>query len=274
MSKSAFLRHADVRAVYELVGQCREVGDDPHRWRRHWYGRLAELTGAELVIGGETAWTDDGRMGLLGTAEWGWENGLDRCMWLRILSENSQDFTSFPQFAAYFGCSRAGDGEALSRKDLMTDAEWYRSWVYQGAFAPIGIDHSLLSFVRMPGREGGFSGVSLGRALDTSRDFGRRARVLVRETHTLLAPLVGGPLARFTEPSPSDLSPRVREVLKCLLEGDGDKQVAARLGISPHTVNVHTKAIFLHFGVRGRAELLARWIRRGWSSRCAWADER
>src|SRR5687767_13104103 len=103
MSKSALLRHADVRAVYELVGQCRELGDDPQQWRRHWYGRLAALTGAELVVGGETAATDDGRMELLGTVEWGWENGLDRAVWLRIQAEYSQDFTGFPHFAAYFG---------------------------------------------------------------------------------------------------------------------------------------------------------------------------
>ena len=89
----------------------------------------------------------------------------------------------------------------------------------------------------------------------------------------MLAPLVGGPLAWFAEPQPSQLPPRVRQVLRCLLEGDGDKQAAARLGISPHTVNVHTKAIFRHFGVQSRAELLARWVRRGWGGRCAWIDD-
>ena len=79
-----------------------------------------------------------------------------------------------------------------------------------------------------------------------------------------LAPLVGGPLARFTEPRPSALPPRARAVLRCLLEGDADKQIAARLGISRLTVNVHTKVIYKHFGVSSRAELLARWVRRGW----------
>ena len=61
-------------------------------------------------------------------------------------------------------------------------------------------------------------------------------------------------------------------MLKYLLDGDGDKQVAARLGISAFTVNGHTKVIHAHFGVQGRAELLARWVRRGWGNRAAWAD--
>ena len=93
---------------------------------------------------------------------------------------------------------------------------------------------------------------------------------MVQEAHAVLAPLIGGPLARFAEPSPAELPPRSRQVLWCLLEGDSDKQVATRLGISRLTVNAHTKAIYRHFGVRGRAELLARWIRRGWSRGFGW----
>lgn len=83
---------------------------------------------------------------------------------------------------------------------------------------------------------------------------------------TRIAPLVGGPLARFGEPSPADLPPRVRDVLRCVLEGDSDKQLAARLGIGVYTVNQYTKHLYRHFRVRGRSELLARWVRRGWWS--------
>ena len=56
------------------------------------------------------------------------------------------------------------------------------------------------------------------------------------------------------------------------LEGDTDKQAAARLGLTRHTVNQYAKLLFRHFGVRSRAELLARWVRRGWGGRFAWAD--
>jgi DNA-binding CsgD family transcriptional regulator len=59
-------------------------------------------------------------------------------------------------------------------------------------------------------------------------------------------------------------------VLACLLEGDGDKQIAARLSISPYTVNQYTKAIFSHFGCQSRAELLSRWIRRYSGGRFPW----
>jgi DNA-binding CsgD family transcriptional regulator len=83
---------------------------------------------------------------------------------------------------------------------------------------------------------------------------------------------VGGPLARFSDPSPCDLAPRVRQVLALLLQGDGDKQIASRLKISPHTVNQYLKTLYRHFRVESRAELLARWIRRGWGEQFPWVD--
>lgn len=88
----------------------------------------------------------------------------------------------------------------------------------------------------------------------------------------MVTPFLGGPLARFDEPVPGDLAPLARRVLRCFLEGDTDKQVAQRLGLTRHTVNGYAKVIFRHFGVGSRAELLARWVRRGWGNRFAWAD--
>jgi len=73
---------------------------------------------------------------------------------------------------------------------------------------------------------------------------------------------VGTALARFSDPSPSDLPPRTRQVLACLLEGDSDKLIAKRLGMSGYTVNGHTKVIFQQIGVQTRMELLALWSRR------------
>jgi DNA-binding CsgD family transcriptional regulator len=82
-----------------------------------------------------------------------------------------------------------------------------------------------------------------------------------------LTPMLVGRLARFRDPSPADLAPRVRQTLLCLLEGDADKQIAARLGVSQHTVNQYVKQIFRHYAVASRAELLGLWVRRGWGTK-------
>jgi DNA-binding NarL/FixJ family response regulator len=105
------------------------------------------------------------------------------------------------------------------------------------------------------------------------QEFTGRERAIAAEAMALVAPLVGGPLARLHEPSPSGLTPRLRQVLQLLLEGEADKAMASHLGLTRYTVNQYTKAVFRHFGVRSRAELLARWVRRGRSERFAWADD-
>ena len=54
------------------------------------------------------------------------------------------------------------------------------------------------------------------------------------------------------------MSPRQRQTLRRLLAGDSEKQVAINLGVSRHTVHVYVKALYRHFEVASRGELLAR----------------
>jgi DNA-binding CsgD family transcriptional regulator len=58
------------------------------------------------------------------------------------------------------------------------------------------------------------------------------------------------------------LAPRLRQTLAGLLDGDSEKQVAAKLGLSRHTVHLYVGAIYRHFGVHSRGELLALLLRR------------
>ena len=70
-----------------------------------------------------------------------------------------------------------------------------------------------------------------------------------------------------TEPMPSEaattvakratLAPRLSQTLEALLDGDSEKQVALRLGISKHTVHVYVKLLYRRFGVCSRGELMA-----------------
>jgi DNA-binding CsgD family transcriptional regulator len=271
MSKSARICSADLRKLFKLIGECRDLGDDPGQWRRHWYAKVATLIGADLCLGGELTGLAEGRPQAIGMAEWGWENGFNRAGWLRSLDLMRTDPNYTLLFSAYGQRFRSQKGIALSVTDLLDDKTWLRSTEYQEVYRVMGVNHHLWCAQVIPGTKEETNGEFFCRA-EGRRDFNAREKGVLGEAHALLGPLVSGALARYTEPAPSDLSPRVREVLRCLLEGDGDKQIAARLRISPYTVNVHTKAIFRHFSVRSRAELLARWIRRGWSSRCVWAD--
>ena len=73
----------------------------------------------------------------------------------------------------------------------------------------------------------------------------RRARVRFRR---------GARSRRADRPKTTGLTDRQREVLDLLVAGLSNKEIAARLGISPKTVMHHTTAIYQVLGVRGRAE--------------------
>jgi DNA-binding CsgD family transcriptional regulator len=50
------------------------------------------------------------------------------------------------------------------------------------------------------------------------------------------------------------------QVLRLLLRGRSEKEVAAGLSLSPQTVHTHVKGIYRALGVHSRAELMARFI--------------
>jgi DNA-binding CsgD family transcriptional regulator len=57
-----------------------------------------------------------------------------------------------------------------------------------------------------------------------------------------------------------ELSQAQRPVLRLLLQGLTEKEVAARLFLSRHTVHAHAKNIYRLVGVHSRPELLARYL--------------
>lgn len=59
------------------------------------------------------------------------------------------------------------------------------------------------------------------------------------------------------------LTNREREILELLADGLGNKQIAARLGISTNTVKTHLELLFEKLGVSSRAEAVATGVKRG-----------
>jgi DNA-binding NarL/FixJ family response regulator len=66
-----------------------------------------------------------------------------------------------------------------------------------------------------------------------------------------------------TSGQPPLLTQREREILSLLADGLGNKQIAARLGISPSTVKTHLEVLFEKLEVTSRAEAVAVGVRRG-----------
>jgi hypothetical protein len=50
--KSSRLRVQDLRAILQIVGACRDLGDDPAAWQLHLFQATAELIGGAVVSSG------------------------------------------------------------------------------------------------------------------------------------------------------------------------------------------------------------------------------
>ena len=72
----------------------------------------------------------------------------------------------------------------------------------------------------------------------------------------------GSEAPRASVASPS-LTAREIEVLRALADGLGNKQIAARLAISEHTVKFHVASIFEKLGAASRTEAVTMGIRLG-----------
>jgi two-component system, NarL family, response regulator LiaR len=60
------------------------------------------------------------------------------------------------------------------------------------------------------------------------------------------------------------LTEREMDVLRAAAHGQANKMIAAQLGISAQTVQVHLRNIFGKLGVNSRSEAVAHAIQHGW----------
>jgi DNA-binding NarL/FixJ family response regulator len=267
MEKSQLLRLREVRAALRLVGECRDLGYDPGLWSQHMFEGLCRLTGARAGGGGEARKARPaGPLEAVHHVEVGfepWEHDL-LAAFLRINRIDSHPLAIAGE-GWWAATPRPGRLAVRTRRQLVPDREWYSSVAYNEYHRVIRTDHCLIS-VLVLATDGLFSSIVLSRATG-DRDFAPRHRQLLQVFHEELGRVMGPVLMLAGDPfSPTRLPPRVRETLHYLLEGDGEKQAAARMGLSKETVHQYVKALYRHYRVASRPELLARVLRRTNSS--------
>ena len=118
-------------------------------------------------------------------------------------------------------------------------------------------DHCAHSF--LPLADGGVAAcLTIRRAAGKPR-FTQRERAMVCALHAEVAWVYHADVM-LASPETRTLSPRERETLHHLLSGAGEKQIAKEMGLSYNTTHHYVKALYRHFKVSSRSELLARWV--------------
>jgi DNA-binding CsgD family transcriptional regulator len=263
MRKSDLLRLRDVRDAYRLIGDCRDLGSEPALWQMQMLSGLCHLVGAPVGTGGEGFWVRPTHpIQPLSTFAVGLDaRGHERYM--------AQFRDIGPQRDPVFHALERLPGRVLTRtrSAVVSDAEWYASVDFNDYRKPAGVDHCLVSVCHVS-QQGAVAAIAMARGLG-ERDFSPAEVRLLEFFHDELGRLIGRQLVSAIESTPDKLSPRLRQTLGCLVEGDSEKQVAARLGLSPTTVHQYVTALYRRFDVRSRAELLAHVFRR--SGRGDWS---
>lgn len=255
-SKSDLLRFHDVRDAYRLIGDCRDLGGDPVLWHRRMLEGLCRLVGARAATGGEARWIrPHGDI----EATFAVDVGLG--------SRGHELYRAYmrelgPRGDPIFQALQQVPGRLIvrTRRELVSDPGWYRSTAWHDYRRPIDIDDQLTS-VYQTSDASAASIIAMLRA-PGERQFSPREQRLLSFFHEELGRLIGRALVSPTEPRPERLSRRLGQTLACLLEGDSEKQVAARLGLSQATIHQYVTALYRHFGVRSRAQLLAHIMKR------------
>jgi DNA-binding CsgD family transcriptional regulator len=244
----------DVRALLRLLGEVRELGSSPSAWRAHLASSLQRLCGCratlvlELVFPATHPPTDHwhARRSIANLADFG-DSGVDaegrQRFYEDILKYDHAAEDTLNALVPLYGTRYT-----RSRPELVGDERWYRSSIANQQFRAHDCDHFIVSTV--PVSPDTCASLALFRAWG-DRPFDAREQLLVDLLHEEL----GRDWLAAQRPP---VSPRQREVLELLHRGASEKEVAATLEISLHTVHDHVKALHRAYGVRSRGELLAR----------------
>jgi DNA-binding CsgD family transcriptional regulator len=242
---------ADVRALFRLAGELRELGHDPAAWRQHLLEVLTGLCGARAAVIGELTRIehDDSVVRCadavrpLMVCDRGVDPGGRAGFYADVVwTDHERDPVLDAMLPLY------GTSFTVGRRELVDGRRWYRSGLAE-RFRAHACDDFIFSMQPVSAL-GCISSLELWRAWGEP-GFGMRERVLVQLLHEELARDWHVPAGQ------ARLTPRQRQVLECLLAGQSEKELAHALGLSTHTAHDHVKAIHRALGVRSRGELLA-----------------
>jgi DNA-binding CsgD family transcriptional regulator len=230
------------RVVVALTELCRVLSCDM-------------ITAAQSLIDPQTGKTHFEEMVLCGELP---EEGKDK-----VIAYLGRDHSDDPFYAA-FGVATAKvvssnprvDVVAFRRQDLVPDSQWYNTDHYLTTRTAIGVDAAI--YAGLPTRQ---RGVWVGSGFH--RRMGR-PQFSAEECDLVRAFLLGArPLfdafhaaGKASGPFLASLTPRQRELVYALLAGFTAKEIAARLGLSVHSVSTYCKRLYQRLGVSGRGELV------------------
>ncbi len=238
-------------SVCDVIGECLELWDDPAAWQHHVAAKIESLVGG---FGGAFvrnvncagSWTTpDAALGDCAD-----EQG--RVLFDACVAELAP--ATVPGANHVFSEAKKRGWFCRTHVGMSSAAAYYRSGYYQRFMRPLRALDALCATVRCS--DGAFTTLAICRSR-SDRPFSSSQRSLLAALVRALGPRIGTRLATRQHQGRHALSPRERQTLSALLQGDSEKELAYRLGIAPSTAHDYVKAVYRFYGVRSRGELMA-----------------
>jgi DNA-binding CsgD family transcriptional regulator len=246
-AKSDLVQFDELQKALRLALELRELPRGSDAQKLHALEGLIALVGAQVGV-----WLEfDGAATVRRTIDFGWSSDAERAAFVQYFDHDQRVMDpSIPRLAR----SITGPICTFTRDQLVDHGSWYGSEHVQRFRRGAGVDNYIYTmYVASPDS---IMSLALHRPWG-DRPFTERERRLVDVFHRECTFLHASP-AELAPEILRGLAPRLRDTLRGLARGCSEKQVAAGLGLSPHTVHEYVKALHRHFGVQSRSELLAR----------------
>jgi DNA-binding CsgD family transcriptional regulator len=237
----------------QLFFQLGRTSNDPLLWRQTLILFLKEVFQARMVILAERPIGKGGIISKTGeTIFFSDENTRDRSVHQDSVDRVNQqgDFLDNPYYLTKALPSNETIG--FSGYELLGEEAYTRNPFVQGMLNRVNCGDGLLLAHR---QEKAQIEIHLFKSLDAAPfkqleiKTGKSLNENLQEIYDQLPPL--------SKPSMLTLPPRQRQVLSLLIKGYGEKEIARALALSQSTIHDYVKAIYLHYGVSSRAELLS-----------------
>jgi DNA-binding CsgD family transcriptional regulator len=242
----AYIRASHVRQLLRLQGELYEIRDLDER-ARHMIDGICAMTGAS---GGGIALSEDfhvgGACGLVEMYTSGFASAGDGSIVVGELEASTMRDPAISELVTRWH----GTGSLTHRRrELAPDSTWYRSDYVNLINRASGIDDSVYTVI--PGSTpGSVFGMGFYRQWG-QRPFTVEERDIIDTFQHGAAGIHRSIFGRVR------LAPRLRQTLDGLIEGLSEKEIAARMRISVHTVHDYVKTLHLRFRVSSRAQLVA-----------------
>ena len=258
------LKLSDVRNVFRLIGEVRELGADPEQWRPHMVRRLQKMLTCDLVISSEVHFKKTGK-DVMRVIDIGWGCGAEGETY-RIFTERDGERpenywvmpTESPTDATADAAAAPGaaPGAAEGAREGAADASEPSLVPVRPAKPLYGGKSFILSQYPLP-HIGAVDQLGLHRTSGEQK-FTRAEHRLVHLLHVELGRLWRKDALEKAKDPTKDLPPRLSQTLHELLQGASEKQIAMKLELSRHTIHNYVKALHQRFQVSSRGELLAK----------------